>query len=96
MCDSIFFSLELDSTELTIILFTNSIIPIWKLKAARADREIKILISRCDICNNSIPGAPDDLESQIEMLKSTDNIPRLILCDSCQTEYQIPSWIQHN
>jgi uncharacterized protein with PIN domain len=73
----------------------NAITTIWKLKAARADKEIRILINRCDICNNRIPRAPDDLESQIEMLQNTDNIPRLILCDSCQTEYRIPTLFQH-
>ncbi|MGA8405112.1 MAG: hypothetical protein WB664_09875, partial [Nitrososphaeraceae archaeon] len=52
---------------------------IWKLKAARADREIKILISRCDLCKNHITGAPDDLESQINMSKDTDDNPRLLL-----------------
>ena len=66
---------------------------IWKLKAAREDREIKILVSRCDMCNNRIPGAPEDVESQLEMLIHTDNIPRLILCDSCKTVYDIPSWV---
>jgi hypothetical protein len=45
------------------------------------------------MCNNRIPGAPEDVESQLEMLKNIDNIPRLILCDSCKTEYGIPSWV---
>jgi len=55
--------------------------------------EIKILISRCDICNNIISEAPDGLEAQMEMLENRDHIPRLILCESCQLEYHIPSWI---
>ena len=79
--------------KLTIILFTNIIGTIWKLKAARADREIKILISRCDICNNHITGAPDDLESQIDMLKDIDDNPRLLLCSSCSRGYDIPSYL---
>ena len=69
---------------------------IWKLKAARADREIKILISRCDLCNNHITGAPDDLEYQINLSRDIDDNPRLLLCDPCQTEYLIPSWINAN
>jgi uncharacterized protein with PIN domain len=79
--------------ELTIILFTNIISTIWKFKAARADREIKLLVNRCDICNNRITGAQDDLESQIDILKETSDIPRLVLCDSCRSEYLIPSWV---
>ena len=79
--------------ELTIILFTNIISTIGKFKSARADREIKLLISRCDICNNHIRGAQDDLESQIDILKETSDSPRLVLCDSCQSEYLIPSWV---
>jgi hypothetical protein len=63
------------------------------VKAAKVDREIKILVSRLDMCNNPIPGAPDDLESQLDRLKNTDDIPRLILCDSCQSEYLFPSWV---
>ena len=65
---------------------------IWKLKAARADREIKILINRCDICNNHITAAPDDLESQIDMLNDIDDNPRLLLCSSCSREYDNPSY----
>ena len=51
---------------------------------ARAEREIKILISRCDICDNHITGAPDDLEFQIDLSKDTDDNPRLLLCSSCR------------
>ena len=87
------YSFCLGPSKSTIILFLNTISIIWKLKPARVDREIKILISRCDICENHIVGAPDDLEYQLDMLTNTDNIPRLILCDSCQTEYHIPSWV---
>ena len=54
---------------------------IWKRKAAREDREIKILVSRCDMCNNRIPGAPEDVESQLDKLIYTVKIPTLILCD---------------
>ena len=79
--------------ELTIILFTNIISTIWKFKAARADREIKLLVTRCDICNNRITRAQDDLESQIDILKETCDSPRLILCDLFESEYQIPSWV---
>lgn len=60
-------------------MFTNTISTIWKLKAARADREIKLLVSRCDICNNRITEASDDLESQIDMLNEID--------DSYESEY---------
>ena len=45
------------------------------------------------MCKNRITGAPEDVESQLDMLKNIDNIPRLILCDSCQIEYDIPSWV---
>ena len=41
------------------------------------NRELKILVSRCDICNNLITGAPDDLESQLEMSNDTDGNPRI-------------------
>jgi len=70
----------------------HSIITIWKLKAAQADREIKILISRCDICNNQITEAADNLESQIDTSKDLDDDPRLLLCSLCSKEYNIPSY----
>ena len=31
----------------------------------------------------------------IDMSKDIDDNPRLLLCDSCQSEYLVPSWIQY-
>ena len=43
-----------------------------------------------------LAGAPDDLESQIEMSNGTDDNPRLLLCASCSREFKIPSYCCFN
>ena len=43
-----------------------------------------------------LAGAPDDLESQIEMSNGINDNPRLLLCSSCNCDYMIPSYCCFN
>jgi hypothetical protein len=60
------------------------------------DKVTKILVSRCDICDEHITEAPSDFEARIQVLDEIDNSfdseldkstyeqgPKLILCDYC-------------
>ena len=79
---------------------------LWNLRPSSTDREFKPVIHRCDICDDPIPEAPANFEAQIKMLDEIDNSfeseldkstyeqgPKLVLCDYCQKEYLIPSYI---
>ena len=64
------------------------------------DRDTKIIIKRCDLCNNPIP-CHNDIEVTINMLQEIDDSyesendkhePRLLLCEYCKNEYQIPGY----
>jgi hypothetical protein len=55
----------------------------------------------CDICDDHILEAPDNIESRILILEEIDDSyeseyekqePKLLLCDYCQKEYLIPSY----
>lgn len=64
------------------------------------DREISILVSKCDICNNLLPETPenDNLEYHIDGLAEINDSfesvhdksePKLVLCARCSDEYMI-------
>ena len=64
------------------------------------DREIRILVSKCDICNNPLPETPenDNLEYRIDVLAEINDSfesvhdksePKLVLCARCSDEYMI-------
>ena len=66
------------------------------------DSEVRILVNRCDICNNQIPetAAGDNLEYRMDVLAEIDNSfesehdksePKLLLCNRCSDEYMISS-----
>lgn len=66
---------------------------VWILRSARTDRNTKILVNKCDICDYPLKEAPDDLEIKIRTLEEINDSyeseydkdkPRLILCDHCQ------------
>ena len=70
------------------------------MRPIRADRDAKVVINRCDICNDPLNCA-DVIESQIDMLQEIDDSyeseydkhePRLLLCDYCTKEYLIPAY----
>jgi hypothetical protein len=65
------------------------------------NRNPRILINRCDICNDPLPETGDDTEYRINMLNEINDSyeseydkvePKLMLCSSCQQEYMIPSY----
>jgi hypothetical protein len=83
-----------------------SISTLWNLRPPNKDKPFKAVIYRCDICDGMIPEAPDNFEAQMQMLDDIDNSfeseldrstyesgPKLTLCNYCQKEYLIPSWI---
>lgn len=67
------------------------------------NREFKVVVNMCDICNDRIICA-EDVESYIDTLQEIDDSyessydklePRLLLCDYCQNEYCISSWTKY-
>ena len=61
----------------------------------------RILISRCDLCNDELPKEADNIQSRINILDEIDNSyeseydkqePKLLLCSYCSKEYNIPSY----
>jgi hypothetical protein len=88
-------------------LIPTNISSLWNLRPPRIDRDTKLIIYRCDICDGKIPEAPDNFEAHIKILDEIDNSieseldrstyeqgPKLILCDSCSKEYLVPIWIK--
>ena len=66
------------------------------------DREIRILINRCDICNNKLPETPENenlqyrMDVQAEINESYESAhdkgePKLLLCAKCSDKYMISS-----
>lgn len=62
---------------------------------------LSVRVHKCDICNDHITEAPDNIESLIDILKEIDDSyeseydkrePTLLLCNYCKKEYQIPSY----
>jgi predicted aldo/keto reductase-like oxidoreductase len=71
------------------------------------NEKARILVSRCDLCNEQLPETPDNLNLQAHMNiineiddsfesdydKSTYECgPKLILCDYCKKEYLLPAY----
>ena len=65
------------------------------------DRDTRILISHCDLCNKELPKEADNIQYRINVLDEIDDSleseydkhePRLLLCASCLKEYNIPSY----
>jgi hypothetical protein len=71
------------------------------------DKKVRILVSRCDLCNEQLLETPDNLNLQARMNiideiddsfesdydKSTYECgPKLLLCDYCQKEYLLPAY----
>ena len=71
------------------------------------DKKVRILVSKCDLCNEQLLQTPDNLNLQAHMKiidekddsfesdcdKSTYEYgPKLLLCDYCQKEYLLPSY----
>jgi uncharacterized protein with PIN domain len=61
----------------------------------------RILISRCDLCNDELPKEADNIQYRINLLDEIDDSyeseydkhePRLLLCSSCKKEYMIPNY----
>jgi uncharacterized protein with PIN domain len=84
------------------IIYASTINSVWYFTAAHVDRDAKVIINRCDICNGPIPEASDDLQYQIDKLNEIDNSfeskydkqePKLLLCNNCKNKYNIPSWL---
>jgi uncharacterized protein with PIN domain len=81
----------------------NIISSIWHFRTAKIDKDAKINVFRCDLCDSLIPEAPEDLQYQIDKIDEINNSfesaydkqePKLLLCNQCQKEYDIPSWIK--
>jgi uncharacterized protein with PIN domain len=81
----------------------NIISSIWHFRTAKIDKDAKINVFRCDLCDSLIPEAPEDLQYQIDKIDEINNSfesaydkqeQKLLLCNQCQKEYDIPSWIK--
>jgi hypothetical protein len=66
-----------------------------------SDKDTRILISHCDLCNDELPKEADNIQYLIKVLDEIDDSfeseydkhePRLLLCSSCSLEYMIPSY----
>ena len=55
------------------IIWTSTINSVWYFTAAHLDRDAKVIINGCDICNVPIPEPSDDLQYQIDKLNEIDN-----------------------
>jgi hypothetical protein len=65
------------------------------------DKDTRILISHCDLCNDELPKEADNIQYRINVLDEIDDSfeseydkhePRLLLCSFCSREYNIPSY----
>lgn len=66
------------------------------------DKDIRILISHCDLCNDELPKEADNIQYRINVLDEMDasfeseydkHEPRLLLSFFCKKEYNIPSYL---
>jgi hypothetical protein len=66
-----------------------------------SDKDTRILISHCDLCNDPLPKEADNIQYRINVLDEIDDSfeyeydkhePRLLLCTFCSKEYNIPSY----
>jgi hypothetical protein len=71
-----------------------------KVRQHIADRLVKVVYNRCDICDERLI-CSDDIESKIEALDEINGSyldeydkqePRLLVCEYCQKEYMIPGY----
>jgi hypothetical protein len=71
-----------------------------KVRQFYADRLVKVVYNRCDICDYRLV-CQDDIESKIDMQDEINASyldeydmpePRLLLCDYCQKEYMIQGY----
>jgi hypothetical protein len=67
----------------------------------RRDKDTRILISHCDLCNDELPKEADNIQYRINVLDEIDDSyesesdkhkPKLLLCSLCSREYNIPSY----
>jgi hypothetical protein len=67
----------------------------------QSDKDTRILISHCDLCNDELPKEADNIQYRINVLDEIDDSfeseydkhePRLLLCSFCSKEYNIPSY----
>lgn len=69
------------------------------------DKDVKILVNRCDICNEQLPETTNDIQTRMNIIDEIDDSyesehdkstykdgPKLILCDYCKKEYLLPSY----
>ena len=74
-------------------------------KQRGTDKDTRILISRCDLCNDKLPKEADNIQYRINVLDEIDDSfeseydkhePRLLLCSYCIKEYKIPSYLKNS
>jgi hypothetical protein len=51
----------------------NIISSIWHFRTAKIDKDAKINVFRCDLCDSLIPEAPEDLQYQIDKIDEINN-----------------------
>ena len=82
------------------IAYKNNTHPKTRTKRIPKSAE-RILISRCDLCDDQLPKEADNIQHRITILDEIDNSyeseydkhePKLLLCSSCEKEYTIPSY----
>jgi uncharacterized protein with PIN domain len=69
------------------------------------DKNIKLLVYRCDICNDDLTQVPDNFEERMKIIDDIDDSfeseydkstyeqgPNLLLCDYCKKEYLLPAY----
>ena len=69
------------------------------------DKNIKLLVYRCDICDDDLTQVSDNFEKQMNVLDEIDNSfeseydkstyecgPKLLLCNYCKKEYLLPAY----
>lgn len=76
---------------------------LWNFRIARAyNKFTKVVINKCDICDEYLVDAPDNIELNIDVLAEIDDSyesqydkhePRLLLCTYCEREYMVPSYL---
>jgi hypothetical protein len=54
-------------------IYKQNITTLWNLRPPRSDRDTSIVINRCDLCDEHLIDAPDDIETTIDVLDEIDN-----------------------
>jgi hypothetical protein len=68
---------------------------VWNFRPSRADKNTKILVSKCDICGEPVKEGLHDTEGRTGTLREIGydkDEPRLMVCDHCQKEYLISGY----